>query len=422
MGLTDPAVAVGVQLLLAAAAAMGLAALLRRSGAPGGRHGSAAVGGLVAGVLLGPAVLGAVAPGLHDRVFVGAADERAELAALADGQAREAAALRATGVSEIALTELTGRHAEARAPLEVRLARAEERFASIENTALGAVVAAYLVAAGALVIPMRRAALRRLVGELTRSAPAPKSVLAGPFAFVAAAIIPAAVGGWVLRLGPGPSLALGASLAAPAVAASLRPRDWWPALAGAGLAFVVALFLAAGTSAAMLMMGFGAIVMWLVPLAAGGGAPPRRVRRTARSAALGMLLPTLLALAGSRVDPATAVGAGAFWAAGVAAVLLAADGRWLAWVLAWRALGSESDRDRIWARGGRAVSAGTGFVTAALAAGFHAGGLLPGPALAGLLLGVLAIECTRGLRERLAPVLDSSPLGSEGPTDATFNE
>ena len=53
----------GIALLLAAA--FGLAWLLRRSGFPG----AAAVGGVLAGLLLGPGVLGRAAPAMYDRLF-----------------------------------------------------------------------------------------------------------------------------------------------------------------------------------------------------------------------------------------------------------------------------------------------------------------------------------------------------------------
>ncbi|MFA9479461.1 hypothetical protein ACERK3_14325 [Phycisphaerales bacterium AB-hyl4] len=63
------------------------------------------VAGLLLGVLLGPAVLGQVAPGVYDRVFVGVGPATAELR---EAEAEHAAALRQlqeTGVSDAAMAE-----------------------------------------------------------------------------------------------------------------------------------------------------------------------------------------------------------------------------------------------------------------------------------------------------------------------------
>lgn len=127
---------------LAALAAAVVAWILRGAGIAGGRPAAAVVGGLIAGVLLGPAVLGQSAPRLHERLYVGGIPERHALESLLARQAADRLALQAAPSGAADPDELRARHAAEQAPLVDALNAARAQHRSRLGTAAAALLAA----------------------------------------------------------------------------------------------------------------------------------------------------------------------------------------------------------------------------------------------------------------------------------------
>lgn len=98
-----------------------LAFLIGMCGMPGGRSSSAVLGGVLAGLILGPAVLGRAWPRAQELLFVGGVEAREAIADLERERGAAASALSATGVTGTALDEL-----EARYERQITAARAKE--------------------------------------------------------------------------------------------------------------------------------------------------------------------------------------------------------------------------------------------------------------------------------------------------------
>ncbi|MEX0885200.1 MAG: hypothetical protein WD009_02065 [Phycisphaeraceae bacterium] len=106
------------------------------------------VAGLLLGVVLGPAVLGQIAPELHDRWFVGSAALRAELDEHITEREQTLRRLQESGVTEAAIPERLAAEAEQEALLRARLAEAEAAHAR----GLGGRLHALILAALALMV------------------------------------------------------------------------------------------------------------------------------------------------------------------------------------------------------------------------------------------------------------------------------
>lgn len=129
---------------LAAAVAAAVAWLLRGAGIAGGRPAAAVVGGVLAGVLLGPAVLGRAQPELHERLLRGGVAERIALErAIARHAADRIAAVAAGPDGGEQAADLGARHAAERGPLQQ-----EHREAVARRRAGVTGVAAVLLAIG----------------------------------------------------------------------------------------------------------------------------------------------------------------------------------------------------------------------------------------------------------------------------------
>jgi len=98
---------------------------------PGGWRGTAIVGGIVAGVLAGPGVLGQVAPSISQRVFAGGTEQREAYDDLLVRQRADIAALLAADVTGIAIEEQHAAHDIERTPFveAIDAAEAERRSA-----------------------------------------------------------------------------------------------------------------------------------------------------------------------------------------------------------------------------------------------------------------------------------------------------
>ena len=91
-------------------------------------RGAGVVGGVCAGIALGPAVLGAMAPGWHERLNVGAVAEVQALENFRISRAEDESALAESGVSEVAVNEAIAQNDTHEAALAERIERELERF------------------------------------------------------------------------------------------------------------------------------------------------------------------------------------------------------------------------------------------------------------------------------------------------------
>lgn len=138
----DPLLAALLRLGVLAAGSIVFGQLLRVARFPGGLPACVLGGAILAGVLLGPSVLGAIRPDLLRALTAGAhAELRQEIADLEAEHRAELAVLREIGVTDIALDELAADHAGDLAPLEERLEQAEQDFARPMHIAAVALVA-----------------------------------------------------------------------------------------------------------------------------------------------------------------------------------------------------------------------------------------------------------------------------------------
>ncbi len=358
---SSPFVLAAARLALLVAPAALLAWTLRHARVPGRAAGAAALGGAVAGILVGPSVLGRAAPDLHDVLLRGGVAEERALArtealtsARRDAHALEMTELAKTGVSGVAGEE----HAVA---LAAELAARDDRR-SAEMAALSAA----------------REATRHDVRALI----------------------------WLL--------ALVAVLCAPCAALGRARRDDTPALA-------LAVLLGAGTAAlaAAVFFDLGPVGSAGVGLAAALPGirhvlprvhPPRGLRGAARWIVAALVLPATAAALVCTIDlhaPAAGTGGLLAWiGAMVFAVVVSSDVRWVSGYAAARALplagaGPWSRASR-WTRG----AAETQLVVAACVFG------VPGRDdtrfAVGLLVGALFVNLTTRIRHRLARALDGN--------------
>ena len=91
-------------------------------------RGAGVVGGICAGIALGPAVLGAAAPGWHERLNVGAVAETGALVEFQESRAGDEAALAASGVSKVAVQEAITKNDAHEAVLVEHVERELARF------------------------------------------------------------------------------------------------------------------------------------------------------------------------------------------------------------------------------------------------------------------------------------------------------
>lgn len=383
-----------LQLALPAVVAAALALFLRRARTPGGPHAAAAVAGVVAGLLLGPGIFGRAFPAMHEKIYVGGTAESRALADLRVRQRADLAALRAAGVTPVAIDEAARAHVEERRPAEAKLAEAR----AAHRAALDRLAAAVVVLAGFLsgVAAAPRAA--RLV------APA-RDLAAGAAAAAMAAIPPLVIARFGIAWPWTDSAAIALAFAVPALAPARAAAFTFGGLGAAGAA-ALAVYPSPRLAAALAAAPIGALMMHALPRRAG-----RPVRRAGAAILVALVAPLLVALASLRPDPHALVADVRFWMLAVLAALWAGDGRWFtAWFAARFIGGQRGRRDgRAWSHAARAVAPGTGAAMAAVA-------LLLAPSVAGqdaadillavAAMGALVVELTRGLRTWVARMLD----------------
>ncbi|MGP1346635.1 MAG: hypothetical protein ACTS3F_08205 [Phycisphaerales bacterium] len=380
--------------------ASALAFVLYRARIPGDRTDArtpgacaAIVGGILAGILLGPGVLGAVWPDAHRSVFMGdSAEVRAQRVMESEHRAARMA-LRATGVSEVAVDELRAEQ-EAAALVSERAVTKAQRERALLLGLWGAVPLFVAIGAGLGVCGGRPAARRRgdAVVERVRH--------------------PAMQAGWML-------CAFGFTL----LVARLFVDSWMPALVfamgmsvvgvpplgrGAGFASSVA-----GNAIAFPLVAPG-VVGWL-----GGrcgawavGVPRARRRRAVLGVVYGVLLPGLVGLAVATIDPGSLVRDRVFAWYALLAFLLGADLRWAA--LAWSRVRGAGARRWWWA--GVQIEHGTALLQAGGASVLVlvGGGMGIGEAHgvgAALLIGAVTIRLGNAIRGGMARALDGDGDG-----------
>jgi hypothetical protein len=382
-----------------------LACILRLGRSPGGPCAAAVLGGILGGILLGPAGLGSAAPHWHERLMRGGAPQRAALDAETDRSEQALRTLRATGVTPAALIEFESAREAALGPLR----EAHARAVGAHRAVLGSGFIA-LAAAGALGTGFVGArAPGRGGGRETWARAAGAGLLAAAFAALPTAVLLR----WALSMDVRSALVIGAAVAGGSVlaAAGVRAR---PAAGRAPIVTYTGLasfFLSAAIIGA-LMGGLSASAV--AAMAAGGVAgfalgrdarPDRRVRRLVRVGVLGACLPALTAFAAASFDPRAISGA---WVGALVLLFGAAsagDGHLLGAFLGFGWLGRDADR----ARAGRlAVETGMGGLgagQAGLGAVIALGAAPLSPAWAtgmGLILvNAATVELTAGLSRRL---------------------
>jgi len=385
-------------LLLAALLGICLASIVatwgaRSLGVPGGRI----VPGVLVAILLGPAVLGRIAPEQWTHVFAGGVQERTQLRQLDRAHAAwSLAAESAPGAGELRLAE-NARHQEERAPLVAALAMAESRhqrpwvilttilawLAIVSSTACGARVrreshpgntAAISVGAWSAVVP--------ILGVLLMARGLGENPLQAEILLVAAAV---SIGPWSFEARE--LLIISRIEGAP---------RWWP-LTAARTATLCAAALVAWA-------GIQDTLAWfmVVPALLGMVRFPvsRTLRRWMRRARNNLILPALAAMTIFMSDIFIDAG---FWSI-VGVAILCSDGRWLG-----AALGLHLGGQRLASAAMRGAivaidAAGPQIALCAMAAAL---GLLDGEWITSLVLGACLIELAAPLRGMLEQHLRS---------------
>ncbi|MCC5786615.1 MAG: hypothetical protein JJU33_07945 [Phycisphaerales bacterium] len=398
-------------LLIVVAAVFGV--LLRRAGLPGGRPASAIVGGAIAGVLLGPMVLGAAAPGLHTSMTVGGLQElreletrRSEMLAERD---RELAVLRETDVSAVALDEHKAEFAEL-LDAELRPFRQSlEEARQAHREASGAIVAGLAAWVFALAGVAGRSPRRKLRVDERRTL-----AIAGVVAVIVTAGLVAVIVQRLFTLSRDEAVAIGAAVGAGS-AFALLPMRWVASegRAGSGWYGFAGLIAACGAMAAFgseetrgyALVALGGLAIGLIARHAVAGR--RRMRRIATPLALYAGVGPLTAFMVSMTEPA-AIFSGwtpAFLA--IALFLIAGLPQWLGAVLALGAIGGAELGERKSLRWLELHARGVPLTQMVLLALVCAAGVLdPASSLgaaivAGVVLGAIENETTVGMARSL---------------------
>lgn len=393
-----PEWAVGLAALaVALLPAMALAWLMRAGRLLGGGASvCAVVGGLIAGVLVGPGVLGRVVPDFYESVFTGAVAERETRQRLGREQAIEVAVMRSSDVTSEALTELQEMHVRAMTgPAEAERRALADRADTIDAVGVG-------LAAAALILPylLRAAgASRRAMTPIDRLASRSAGLLslALPAGAAAAAMVGLLEMDWRLAAAFGGAGATG--WAAPGLRCrrlgrlAREPRTDQASSAALG----GAMLLSAGATSAV-WLAIGAIPGLAGLRRIGGSRFPRRLRRTLHAAVYAVIAPGVCAAAAMRVDPYALIGTGgtALWIAILIAVVVSTDGRWFGATLAWLAADAKRGLRPAMERATAHLASGVGIAQCTLALTLAAlAGLGQAPLLA-LLIGAALVELSVG--------------------------
>jgi len=306
---------------------------------PGGRPAACITGGVVAGLLVGPLVLGNVRPSLHRSMTQGDHPElRAELEQRQQAHRREIAVMLEAGVSREAVSERIDDQRLELDPAMDRLDRAIDSHRLAFRRAL-VVWLGLVVLAGSLCA--RRSARRDPTGNGS-----PLWIIAGS-SVVLGGLVGAVLASWMLGIDRATAIAIGAATGAGSVF-SRTPVRW---IARAGRTRSAARFGGAGLFIAILTMALAidrtASAWLLVPTAGvmlGAGMSsqwriPLRVRTVARWTMLWPGMGGIAAACVAQINPADVLGA--WTTAGYVglSVVLAGVGHWAGAGAAARAFG-----------------------------------------------------------------------------------
>lgn len=256
---TDPLVAALIRLGILTAGSLVFGQLLRLARFPGGLSAWVLGGAILAGVLMGPSVLGAIRPDAHQALTVGThAELRQQLADLEAEQRAERAVMQEIGVTPIAVEELAAEHEQERAPLRERLADAERDFALTMHIAAVTLVALAALAGTAFRPPV-------LEQRLTH----PEAVVLAVVLSAVFVALPFSVAmGWVFGMPRLDGVLIGlAALAGSLVCGPVLRRDAITAASRGGRAWLVLTALLTAGLLMGLLPGDG--WLWVLPVAMG---------------------------------------------------------------------------------------------------------------------------------------------------------
>jgi hypothetical protein len=379
---------------LAALAAI-LAWWLRRAGLPAGHS---VLGGILAGMLLGPTIFGRAVPDQFERWFLGGAAQRETLDSLISRQGADLTVARHKGFSP-ADVPLAERHARERALIVLQIEEARWTHQTAMRTLTLTLAGVVLFGGGLFAVHAHRQAHNAMaivsIGLWSAALP-------GALAFICANRW------WDLELGP--SLMLVSALA-------IGP---WALLAGDRHAANAAevggarMIQSAGRVASALAIGCAGAAIWLhlgsreillaVPLLAiplGWAVPILNVplRRLASIFEF-IIIPTLVAIAAFHLDWATQL---AFWPIVIVSILCG-DGRWFGALIGALLPGGRRGLRTMRLVLGAMAAGPTQLAVTALGLCTRA---LPESMAVALLIGVVVIEITAPLRRRLASQMET---------------
>jgi hypothetical protein len=375
------------------------ALLLRWGRCPGW----AVVGGAVAGILMGPAIFGRIAPEAFEKTFIGGFEQRQALDSLKRRQGADVLAAQTAGLDEEAMIEMDRRHRAERAPLEEKRDEAHWEFQQPMRIGVSIVVALALLGAGRLGV---REGDRRQGLMAPLSIGAWSSLLPGALAYFAMT--------WLWRHPPAPSLLAAAAVAIGPWALTRADRQSADEAEFGGAHMIqtagrIASMIAIVLAAVSLVMARGAGgLLWCLPLLAlvAGWLLPKRLKRTEGAAPLGasrpsgnglglVVVPLLAACVGMKIDIYAHF---ALWPI-VVFVLLSGDGRWLGALMGALLPGGRKGMRTMRLVMGSMACGPTQLAVAALAAHTWA---VPDSVPYALLLGAIYIETSTPLRRIMA--------------------
>jgi hypothetical protein len=381
------------------------ALLLRWARCPG----AAVLGGAIAGILMGPAVFGRIAPEAFERAFVGGFEQRQALDSLRRRQGADLLAAEAGGLDEDAIRHFSQRHWEEGIALREKLEAA--RWAFQRPTRVGVAVVVALTLLGAAFLQVRE-------GDRRQGFAAPLSI--GAWASLLPGALAYSAMTWLWRHPPGPALLAAAAVAIGPWALTRVDREAADEAEFGGahmiqtagrIASVLAILLAAVSL--LIVRGVAGSVWWLALLALPAGwlfpkngtgvvfgaeanrGAPSGLRRAAQRTSEFVLLPLLAASVGLRIDIYTHF---ALWPI-VMFVLLSGDGRWLGAFMGAMLPGGRTGMRTMRLVMGSMACGPTQLAVAALAAHTWS---LPESIPYALLLGAVYIETSTPLRRIMA--------------------
>jgi len=367
---------------------------MRAGAGPGGFGGTAIVGGIVAGLLAGPGVLGQVSPQLYQQAFVGAVDETNASNELRARQRADIAAMTHAGVTGIAIEELAASHQRELIPLNDAIAAAKQSRRAMFDAIAACFAGASLFAACACAMPRRRSAKKAMAHALRNNLT--KIALSSGVLVLLGVGLPALVTYAFVDIDVRPIIAFALVVGMLGFSGALSPGLRWIAFGSALLGWLIA-----GAVAPTAM--FAALSAAALAGCAVGFVQSRRVRAIFLGISRWAALPALGALLAVRIDVAALPAAPAFWFFLIGALLWCSDGRWFAARTAVRVAGI---RKNAWSRATGLVNAGPGTLTLVLALLFTNAGIAGEVLIASALASAAVVELFRGFRSFAGPILD----------------